>query len=75
MLTLGSASLDNVESLNDEEIALYGRDLIDVNDQRKDTLESIDDKDKEQKKEEIDGKVKRTEGPANVSPPAGGYGD
>jgi hypothetical protein len=40
MLTLGSASLDNVESLNEEEIALYGRDLIDVNDQRKDTLES-----------------------------------
>jgi hypothetical protein len=32
MLTLGSGSLDNVESLNDEEIALYGRDLIDVSD-------------------------------------------
>ena len=36
MLTLGSASLDNVESLNDEEIALYGRDLIDVSDQERD---------------------------------------
>ena len=35
LLTLGSASLDNVESLNDEEIALYGRDLIDVSDQEK----------------------------------------
>jgi hypothetical protein len=35
MLTLGSGSLDNVESLNDEEIALYGRDLIDVSDQEK----------------------------------------
>ena len=54
LVTLGSASLDNAESLTEDELAMYGRDPINMQEHQVSADEAKQEPSKEQTGDEID---------------------